>query len=251
MASKTKITASFGGARKVPIVQSVHNIQKSKIMKKTKATIAVIYLISLVLSLVYLFVVFTEFLRHISSGKEMDMVIVLTFIFSFATCLLSNAAFNWAKKKDEKRKAEVLLFHELNEAITTSTERMMNLGLLSPTFKIGGTTSSEVHKTDGAEKVHEALKELDKSIFEHLDRKQKRSHHSRKNAFDIEKAEKRGMAMYVDGKRHIYVGLKPSVGGVATEVRGISNGVLYGYFDHVGKGIHNANGKIKGYLINV
>lgn len=220
-------------------------------MKKTKVFISLLFLISLAFSIVMGFMSFISMLQNVSSGTPFEWVYLIAFGFFLSIFGLCGIVHGWVRKKEEKRKAEVMLFSELNKAIRESTERMKNIGLMPTQFKVGGITSNEANKTVGAEKVYEALKELDKSILEHLERKKKRSHHSRKNSFDVQKAVERGMAMYVDGKRHVYVGLKPSPAGTATEVRGISNGVFYGYLDHIGKGIHNANGKIKGYLINI
>jgi hypothetical protein len=198
-------------------------------MKKTKAAIAATFLITLATSIVLFFVVFINFLQHVSSGKELDFVMLTALLTSLAVCILSNLRYDYVKRKESAN------------ALIKAGEMFREL------MKSGSITSNEVPKT-GSESVH-----VDKSLirFDGNNAPAKRSHHSRKNSFDVQKAVERGMAMYVDGKRHVYVSLKQSPAGTSTEVRGISNGVFYGYLDHIGKGIHNNHNQIKGYLINV
>jgi hypothetical protein len=190
-------------------------------MKKTKAAIAATFLITLATSIVLFFVVFINFLQHVSSGKEFDFVMLTALLTSVAVCLLSNLRYDYLKRK------------ESDNALIKAGE------MFREAFKSGGVTTNEVPKTDCAEKA------------------KKRSHHSRKNSFDVQKAVERGMAMYVDGKRHVYVSFKIDRAypyephGQGYDIRGVSNGVYYGqYFDGV-KLIYNHGMEVKGYLINV
>ena len=193
-------------------------------MKKTKAAIAATFLITLATSIVLFFVVFINFLQHISSGKEFDPVMLTALLTSVAVCLLSNFRYDYLKRK-ESANALIKAGEMFREAI-----------------KSGSITSNKVPKTDSFEKP------------------KKRSHHSRKNSFDVQKAVECGMAMYVDGKRHVYVSLKRYTdqngvfggNGVALYiVRGVSNGVLYGHYSILRNTIFKDGVRIKGYLINI
>ena len=253
-------------------------------MKKIKAVLSISFLVTVAIAICMFFAFFINVLENISIGKEFNYPYFISFVVAVVASIVINVRLKRIAIKEECSERE----KAAQEYWDKFRERRDNVSTTLPTFQLSAEVATKAmvnvcgelykldesidftkdvtdysllvdldgnpicHKQNGVEKVYEAFGQLDKSISEHLDNPKKRSHQSRKDAFDLQKAINQGMAMYIDGKRHVNVGLKTFPATNYISVRGLSNGVLYGSLSKMDGFVYNNDGeRIKGYLINV
>lgn len=216
-------------------------------MKKIKAVLSISFLVTVAIAICMFFAFFINVLENISIGKAFNYPYFISFVVAVVASIVINVRLKRIAIKEECSERE----KAAQEYWDKFRERRGNVSTTMPCeFESGGVTSSEECKGGGEQIqgiVDQSINQIKKSTIP-----KKRSHQSRKDAFDLQKAINQGMAMYIDGKRHVNVGLKTFPATNYISVRGLSNGVLYGSLSKMDGFVYNNDGeRIKGYLINV